>query len=125
MLHHAVVEGVADVPSAALEAAVVEAGAETRWGGAWTQSTRPFVETSKVALCGGLDGVRYAVGDEPPDAILSTGPGRTGGHVRFEPDAVRTPAGPSIAPLALVGFAFADRELDLGIGPLEAARPAG
>jgi hypothetical protein len=120
MLHHAVVEGMADVPSAALEA-----GAATRWGGAWTQSTRPFAETSKVALCGGLDGVRYAVGDEPPDAILSTEPGRTGGHVRFEPDAVRTPAGPSTAPLAVVGFAFADRELELGIGPLEAARSAG
>jgi hypothetical protein len=125
MLHYAVVEGVADVPSTALEAAVVEAGAHTRWGGAWTQSIRPFAETSRLALCGGLDGFRYAIGDEPPDAILSTGPGRTGGHVRFEPDAVRTPAGPSIAPLAVAGFAFADVNFDLGIGPLEAACPAG
>ena len=48
MLHYAVVEGVADVETAALECAVVDAGTRTRWGGAWTPVTRTFDETSKV-----------------------------------------------------------------------------
>jgi hypothetical protein len=88
-------------------------------------TARQFEETSKHPLVGGRDGFRAATDAEPADAILSVGPGRMGGHVRIEPDAVRTEAGRPIAPLAVAGFAFADRELDLGIGPLEAARPAG
>jgi hypothetical protein len=125
LLHYAVVEGVADVPSAALENAVVEAGARTRWGGAWTPVTRRVDETSKISLVGGVDGFRHAIDGEPTDAVMELGPGRTGGFVRLEFDTVRTPRGPSIAPLAVAGFAFADRELDLGLGPLTPARPAG
>ena len=56
------------------------------------------------------------------DAILSVGPGRTGGFVRLDFDAAGTPRGPAVAPLAATGFAFADRELDLGLGPLAPAR---
>jgi hypothetical protein len=118
MLHYAVVEGVADVPSGALEHAVVEAGARTRWGGAWTATSRRIDETVTRSLVGGRDGFRDAVDDECPDALLVVGPGRSGGHVRVELDAVRTPRGPSIAPLAVAGFAYADRELDLGLGPM-------
>jgi len=124
MLHYAVVEGLADVPSADLAAAVVDASARTRWGNAGMPTTRRLEETSNHRLVGGREGFRAASADEPVDAILSAGPGRTGGHVRIELDAARTPSGPSIAPLAVAGFAFADRELGLGIGPLEAARPA-
>jgi hypothetical protein len=124
MLHYAVVEGVADVETAALECAVVEAGMRTRWGGAWTPVTRTFDEASKVALVGGVDGFRPALAGEPADASLESGPGREGGFVRLEFDAARTRRGPSIAPLAVAGFAFADRELDLGLGPLSPARPA-
>jgi hypothetical protein len=123
MLHYAVVEGVADVESAALEHAVVEAGARTRWGGAWTPVTRRFDETSKVALAGSVDGFRHAIDGAPADAVMEVGPGRTGGFLRLDFDAARTPRGPSIAPLAVAGFAFADRELDLGLGPLASARP--
>ena len=123
MLHYAVVEGVADVESAALEHAVVEAGARTRWGGAWTPVTRRFDETSKAALAGGVDGFRHAIDGAPTDAVMEVGPGRTGGFLRIDFDAARTPRGPSIAPLAVAGFAFADRELDLGLGPLTSARP--
>jgi hypothetical protein len=123
LLHHAVVEGVVDVLSAALENTLLEAGARTRWGGAWTAVERRFDQTSKAALVGGVDGFRHAIDGEPPDAVMEVGPGRTGGFVRFDFDAARTPRGPSIAPLAVAGFAFADRELDLGLGPLASARP--
>jgi len=118
MLHRAVVEGVADVPSVALEHAVVEAGTRTRWGGAWTATPRRFDETLTRPLVGGADGFRYAADGECPDAVLSVGPGRGGGHVRVELDAVRTARGPSISPLAVAGFAFADRDLDLGLDPM-------
>ena len=64
------------------------------------------------------DGFRYAADGECPDAVLSVGPGRGGGHVRVELDAVRTARGPSIGPLAVAGFAFADRDLDLGLDPM-------
>jgi hypothetical protein len=76
------------------------------------------VKPSFVRVVGGRDAFRDAVDDECPDALLLVGPGRSGGHVRVELDAVRTPRGPSIAPLAVAGFAFADRELDLGLGPM-------
>jgi len=121
LLHHAAVEGVVDVPHVALERAVVDAGARTRWGGAWTSSTRPIAETSTIALVGGAEGFRRAVDGEAGDATLSLGPGRTGGHVRIDLDPERTPRGRSIAPLAAAGFAFADREFDLGLGDLAAS----
>ena len=118
LLHHAVVEGVADVPSAALERAVVAAGTRVRWGSSGTPVGRDFEETATIPLVGGAGGFRRADGDEPPDVTLSYGPGRSGGHVRLEFDATRTPRGPSIAPRAVAGFAFADAELDFGLGPL-------
>lgn len=120
MLHHATVEGVADVPHAALERAVVEAGARTRWGGAWTAAARPIAETAKIALVGDADGFRRADDGEAGDATLTLGPGRAGGHVRIDLDPDRTPHGPSITPLAAAAFAFADREFDTGIGTLAA-----
>ncbi len=118
MLHYAVVEGVADVPSADLAAVVRAAGDGRRWGGAWTTVTRRFDETSSFGLVGGVSGFRRARDTETPDATLHTGPSRSGGFVRLEPDATRTRSGPSIAPLAVAGFAFADQELALDLGPL-------
>ena len=66
---------------------------------------------------------KAALEGERIDAVMEVGPGRTGGFVRIDFDAARTPRGPSVAPLAVAGFAFADRELDLGLGPLASARP--
>ena len=110
MLHDAVVEGVADVPSVALEHAVVQAGhGRTRRGGAWTATPRRFDETLMKPLVGGADGFRYAADGECPDAVLSVGPGRAEATCAVEFDAVRTARGPSIGPLAVAGFAFADR----------------
>jgi hypothetical protein len=121
LLHHAVVEGVADVACAALEDAVVAAGARVRWGSSGKSAGRTFAETATIALVGGADGFRRTVGDEPVDATLSYGPGRSGGHVRLELDATRTPPGPPIAPVVAAGLAFADTELGLRIGPLTPA----
>ena len=61
---------------------------------------------------------------EEPDAIVLAGPSNVGGFVRFELAAGRAPAGPPLAPLVAAGMAWADRELDLGIGPLAPAREA-
>jgi hypothetical protein len=122
MLHHAVVEGMADAASAALERAVVDAADRTRWGGAWTSSPRPIDATSTTDLVRSGAGFRHALDGERADAILTTGPGRTGGHVRIDLAAEHTERGPSIAPLARAGFAFADRELDLDLGELAIGR---
>jgi hypothetical protein len=120
-LHYAVAEGVVDVPSAPLEQVVVAAGDAIRWGGAWTAATRQFYVTSTLDLVGGIDGFRRATDGESPDAVLSIGPGRSGGHVRVDFVPERTPHGPSIGPRAAAAFAFADADFDLGLGPLAAA----
>jgi hypothetical protein len=120
LLHHAAIEGLVDVPHAALEQAVIEAGDRTRWGGAWTSTTRAIAETEKIAIVNDGAGFRLAVAGEPADATLSLGPGRTGGHLRIDLDPERTPKGPSVAPLAAAAFAFADREFELGVGDLAA-----
>jgi hypothetical protein len=121
LLHHAVVEGVADVPSAALERAVVAAGTRVRWGNAGMPVAARFDETTTIPLVREADGFRRADGDEPTDAKLSFGPGRSGGHVRLDLDAARTPTGSPIAPIAVAGFAFAESELHLGLAPLTPA----
>jgi hypothetical protein len=121
LLHGAVVEGAADVASAELERYVVAAGAETRWGGAWTNVARRFDETSSWALVGDAAGYRFAEPDETAEAVLEAGPARGGGFVRVRFDVARTPSGPSIAPRAAAALACADRELELGIGPLAPA----
>jgi hypothetical protein len=63
LLHHAVVEGVADVPSAALERAVRAAGARVRWGSSGTAVSVRSDTTSTIALVGGADGFRRAHDD--------------------------------------------------------------
>jgi hypothetical protein len=107
--HHAVVEGVVDVPSAALEGVLVAAADRCRWGGAWTTTGRRFDDNASVAV-------------ESPAGTLTAGPGALGGFVRFEADPLTTPVGPSFAPLAARAFVRADAEFGVGLGPLEAAR---
>jgi hypothetical protein len=109
LLHHAVVEGVADVPSATLEAVIIAAADACRWGGAWTTTDCRFDESRSVAV-------------DSPAGSLTAGPGSMGGFVRFEADPLTTPVGPSFAPLAARAFERADTEFGVGIGPLEPAR---
>jgi hypothetical protein len=109
LLHHAVVEGVVDVPSAALEAVVIAAADVCRWGGAWTTTDCRFDESRSVAV-------------DSPAGSLTAGPGSMGGFVRFEADPLTTPVGPSFAPLAARAFQRADTEFGVRLGPLEPAR---
>ena len=118
LLLHAVVEGVADVPAAALQATVMEAASRTRWGTVSLPLTRLMQATFSLPLVGGVGGFRRADDGEHPTAVMWIGPGRSGGHVRieFEPDGA--PCGPTLAHATAAGMAFADEAFDLGIGPL-------
>jgi hypothetical protein len=109
LLHHAVVEGVADVPSATLETHVIAAADVCRWGGAWTTTECRFDDNCSVVV-------------DAPAGSLTAGPGAMGGFIRFEADPLTTPVGPSFAPLAARAFERADAEFGVGLGPLEPAR---
>ena len=78
-------------------------------------------ESHEHRLCRTNGGYRLAATGEQADASLLVGPSNIGGFVRFTPDPTRTPRGPSIAPAVVAAFAFADRELGTGLGPLAPA----
>jgi hypothetical protein len=106
LLNHAVVAGLADVSSVALETAIVEGARRERWGGAWSVVPRP-TQTEEHATYNGAD--------------VTYGPGSTGGFVNIKFDPATTPAGPPVAPRAAAALAWADEHWSLGIGPLEPA----
>ena len=112
-----------DAEQLVLEALPLEAADAGRAGGAWTVSGRVIDRTEDHGLL--LDGNawRLAAGAASPSATLTLGPSNLGGFVRLDIDPTRVPPGPPVAPLAAAAFALADRELDTGLGPLEAARP--
>ena len=107
-----------------LERLVVEAADRSRQGAAYTAVQRRFAETTVHRIVSDGTTCRVADDDEPADATVTLGPSNVGGFVRIAPDVDRTPAGPSIAPLAVAGFAFTDAAWGTGIGPLEPAVPA-
>jgi hypothetical protein len=104
-----------------LEAAVVEAADEIRWGGGWTLMSRPVDETTHEPLVHDGAGFRAAGDGEEPDATLTIGPGAVGGFLRVTFVANRTPVGPSIGPRIVEAFAYADAHRDCGIGTAAAA----
>jgi len=106
------------VSATELEATFTEAADARRGGGGWVFAHREVAETTRhpLVLEGGT--CRPTRHGEAPDATLVAGPGSEGAFVRCEPVAERTAVGPSIAPLACTVLAWADAELDLGIGPL-------
>jgi hypothetical protein len=120
LLHYAAIEGRADVAHRELERVVVEAATRTRWGVLSKSVTQPIDETSTTELADDAGGFRRVGPGDRAAAVLSVGPARTGGHVRLELDAVTTPRGPSIAPLAAAALAFAEQEFALGLGPMSA-----
>ncbi len=72
-----------------------------------------------------LDGsYRLARPGEPAHAELVIGPSEVGGFALLTPAPERMRVGASIAERVARGFQVADRELSLGIGPLEPAQPA-
>jgi hypothetical protein len=105
-----------------LERLVVEASDRARRGAAYTAVEARFTETSTHRIVSDATTCRVAAEGEPADATVTLGPSNVGGFVRIAPDPDRTPAGPSIAPLAVAGFALTDAAWSTGIGPLA---PAG
>jgi hypothetical protein len=105
-----------------LETLVVDAADAHRTGGAWTVIPSKREHSEEHALVAEDGQYRLARASEAADASLTVGPSAVGGFVRFTPDALRIPVGISIAGRAANAFGLADRELETGIGPLEAAR---
>ena len=53
---------------------------------------------------------------------LTVGPSTMGTFLRFEPDPLRTPRGPSLAPAVRGAFVCAERELGIAVGRLDCAK---
>jgi hypothetical protein len=123
LLHRLVIEGDEHVRAADLELALIPAADATRWGGGWTTVSTPWKTTQSLALERADGSYRIVCDGEEHDATIVCGPSATGGFVRCTFEPARTPVGASVAPLVVDGFAFADRVLDAGIGPLSPARP--
>lgn len=110
LLQHRVLAGEgSEVHAAELEAIVVPAADERRWGSAHTLVTAELRENVSVPVDGGT---------------LHLGPASTGGLVRLEIDPDRVDVGESVAPLVVEAFARADAEFAAGVGPVVAATPA-
>jgi hypothetical protein len=121
LVHHAVIAGDArGLRAADVEAAVVPGADAYRWGAAWLPVATEWPESATVHLAGDESGYRVADGADR-DATLSYGPGPTGGFVRCEFAADRTPRGASIAARAVAALAFADQHAGAGIGTLQSA----
>ena len=106
------------VTAGELEATLTAAADARRGGGGWVFVGRAFTETSTHHVVVD-DGVcRRADAAEPADGEVTVGPGAEGGFVRCILDPDRTPVGPSVATRVCSVLAWADAELDLGLGPL-------
>jgi hypothetical protein len=99
---------------------------EHRAGGTWR--TLPGAldprDDHPLTISTGPDGaisVSEQQDGELADAHVSTGPSAIGGFVRAVFVSERTPKGPSVARRAQAFWAWADHELELGVGPLEAS----
>ncbi|MEJ7585622.1 MAG: hypothetical protein WKF43_16420, partial [Acidimicrobiales bacterium] len=124
LLHHLVAAGDgADVSAADVEALIIPAADDTRWGGGWTSVPTVLETTRTTPVVFGNEGCRVAGDGEDADGDLLGGPGSEGGFVRLilRPD--RTARGPSVAPLVTAAFALADELWRTDIGPLDPARP--
>ena len=123
VVHQMLVEGDApQVRAADVEALLIPAADETRWGGGWTMIPTVFTETETVPVRFVDERLEVARPDQPEDGQLMRGPNAVGGFVRLTLDPERTPKGPSIAPRFIAATALADELWDAGIGPLEPAR---
>ncbi len=105
---------------------VLDEAADHRRAGRATQLVRLRPEQPQmIQLVQGTRGMRRARSGESPDGVLALGSSALGGFVRYVPDTRRIPRGERLAPRAIAAFAWADRRLGTGIGPLEAAPEAG
>jgi hypothetical protein len=92
-----------------------------RKGGTWRALRAEAPPEEPVDLVRDGDRVRPLAVGESPDLYALVGSSPLGCFVRatFVPE--RTPAGPSVGPVAAAFWAYADRAHHLGIGPLSAA----
>jgi hypothetical protein len=107
--------------AADLERVVTAAGDRVRDGGGWTSIATPVDATRVEDLVHTENGFRVEAGGEPAHGRLTIGPGAMGGFVRVEFDPEHVPKGPSVGPLVVDAFAYADRVHDAGLGELVAA----
>ena len=109
------------VSAAELEETLTVAADARRGGGGWVFVERAFAATSSSHVVIEDGACRPARDGETPDAEITVGPGAEGGFVRCILDPDRTPVGPSAAPRVGTVLTWADREFDLGLGPLTPA----
>ncbi|MGI9644405.1 MAG: hypothetical protein ACR2O6_03755 [Ilumatobacteraceae bacterium] len=98
-----------------LEAELVERADATRAGGTWSVQSRPVDPVERSVTRRG-DGWVWAGEGDPVDGHVVAGNSFV--LCRFNAD--RIPVGPSVGPLAESFWAFADREIGTGLGPLTA-----
>ncbi len=102
------------------------AGADAhRAGGTWHPLAVPVEAVDQRSVVGNERGWRWAVDGEAASGEVVAGNHSSGSFVRLTAAATETPAGPPFAPRAAAFWAFADRELGTGVGPLEAATAEG
>jgi hypothetical protein len=123
LLHHLVIEGEPSVRATDLEAVILPAADASRWGAGWTTVAKTWVTDDWIGLVHEGDGYRSALDDEIFDATITRGPSAVGGFVRAEFVPARVEVGPSIAPLVVDAFAFADRTFGTDLGPLSPPVP--
>ena len=111
-----------DFRPADLEELVVRGADARRAGAASVVVTTPLESTRRLGLM--IDGelLKVVRPGERAHAELLAGPSDLGGFVRFTPQPAHVETGKPLAPLAVEAFRVADRELEAGIGPLQAPR---
>ena len=102
-----------------MERVLLEVADRRRSGRAMARTDRPRSETTFHPLAVGARGLRRARNRGEAASRLAVGPGATGTHIGWLPDPREIPRGTSIARSAVAAFAWSDRVLDTGIGPLE------
>jgi hypothetical protein len=108
---------------AELEADLLATADAHRAGGTWSAVAGVSAEPQgDTPLAFRRDAWAWANDSEAPAGKLTVGPGPVGAFVRCAFDPTQTPAGPSVGERAAAFWAFADRELGTGVGPLSAAR---
>lgn len=120
----ALISGGVDIGRTArdLESELVAAADDHRGGGTWTVTSAPDAPNfDRRAAVDDLDGFRWAGTGDVPTARVTSGPGFI--RCLYEPEGVAV--GPSTAPRAARFWAFADRELAAGLGPLSPAPDLG
>ena len=107
LIHHLVVAGDgAEITAADVEALLLPAADDTRWGGGWATVAVPFDRTQTEPVLFDGDLCRSVARGEVADGELVRGPGAEGGFVRLTLYPHRTPSGPSVAPRVAAALAL-------------------